>query len=109
MNNKKYEEYNIEDILASLDDEESEVIDNSAQKFDEEELDIMSILEELDNTSNDGDEEEFDIMSILEELDNTSNDGKEELTFNSENSDEEKNEESLEELFDSFIKSIQDL
>lgn len=62
MPNKKNNEFDVEDILSSLDDDE--------EIQEDEDLDILSILEDLDEqVEEEKEDEDIDVLSILEDLD----------------------------------------
>lgn len=121
MPNKKNEEFDIEDILSSLDDED---------ESEDDELDVTSILEDLDEEDeNDSmfdsfakafieeakeDVDDFDVLSVLEDLDNQSinhkDDEDDDLISILENEQNvESNDEDIESLFDDFINALKSL
>lgn len=118
MPDKNNKEYNIEDILASLDEDENE-----------DDLDSTSILNDLDEQENDDDsmfdsfakafieeaEEDVDILSVLEGLDNEESNNVEDeddeliATLASDDEENTDDEEDIETLFNNLINAIKDL
>lgn len=121
MPNKKNNEFDVEDILSSLDDDDEEI-------QEDEDLDILSILEDLDEQVEEEKEAKLNasglsfndfakslIADLESEIDlkEESNDEEDVLSALSSLDDEEEDDEysdlSIEELFDKFVDSVKKL